>query len=150
MPAAGPAEECTTHQLSIEITAQPASSGAGQSYSEITFTNTGETACLLLGSPSVFNLVDTRTGAVIGKRSPDEGVEERVEIEPGEVGYSTIHFSAAGAYDCETGVADGALVAPPEPQTTGPVEPIRLEQSVTVCLDPATYSVSNVASSSAF
>ncbi|MDJ0348004.1 DUF4232 domain-containing protein [Cryobacterium sp. PH29-G1] len=150
----GPAEsepvgaaECDGDNLDISIAAQPMASGAGSFYSEITFTNTSGDTCLVEGPLSIFNLADSATGAVVGKRAEDNGLPEVVPIAPGASAYSTIHFTNAGAYDCETAVADVAYVSPPNWDSS---RTITLESPVTVCNTPATYSVSWISATSLF
>jgi len=52
-------------------------SGAGSFYSEITFASTSGDARLVEGPPSSFNLADSATGAVVGKRAADSGLPEK-------------------------------------------------------------------------
>ena len=126
-------------------------SGAGSFYSEITFTNTSGDTCLVEGPLSNFNLAHSATGAVVGKRAADSGLPEVVQLPPGASAYSTIHstihFTNAGAYDCETAVADVAYVSPPNWDSS---RTITLESPVTVCTTPATYSVSWITATSLF
>lgn len=122
-------------------------SGAGSFYSEITFTNTSADACLVEGPPSIFNLADSATGMVVGKRAADSGLPEVVQLAPGGSAYSTIHFSNAGAYSCDTAVADVAIVSPPNWDSS---RTITLESPVTVCNTPATYNVSWISATSLF
>jgi len=122
-------------------------SGAGSFYSEITFTSTSSDSCLVEGPPSIFNLADSATGAVLGKRAADSGLPEEVQLAPGASAYSTVHFTNAGAYDCETAVADVAYVSPPNWDSS---RTITLESPVTVCNTPATYSVSWISATSLF
>ncbi|MDJ0375914.1 DUF4232 domain-containing protein [Cryobacterium sp. PH31-L1] len=150
----GPAEsesagaaECDGNSLDISIAAQPMASGAGSFYSEITFTNTSSDTCLVEGPPSIFNLADSATAAVLGKRAADSGLIEVVPLAPGASAYSTIHFTNAGAYDCETAVADVAYVSPPNWDSS---RTIALESPVTVCNTPATYNVSWISATSLF
>lgn len=145
-PPAG-AAECDGDNLDITIVAQPMASGAGSFYSEITFTNTSGDACLVEGPPSIFTLADSATGAIVGKRAADSGLPEVVQLEPGASAYSTIHFSNAGAYDCDTAVADVAKVSPPNWDSS---RTITLESPVTACNTPATYNVSWISATSLF
>jgi hypothetical protein len=139
--------ECDGGDLGMSIAAQPMASGAGSFFSEITFTNTSGDTCFIEGPPSIFNLADSATGAVVGKRAPDSGVPEVVQLAPGASAYSTIHFSNAGAYDCDTAVADVAKVSPPNWDSS---RTITLELPVTVCNTPATYKVSWISATSLF
>lgn len=141
------AAECDGDNLDISIAAHPMASGAGSFYSEITFTNTSGDACLVEGPPSIFNLADSATGAVLGKRAADSGLPEVVQLAPGASAYSTIHFTNAGAYGCDTAVADVAKVSPPNWDSS---RTITLESPVTVCNTPATYSVSWISATSLF
>jgi hypothetical protein len=79
---AGPVE-CNGTNLGISIAAQPMASGAGQFYSEITFTNITTAACFVEGPPSIFNLADSATGEIVGMRSEDSGISEVVQLAPG-------------------------------------------------------------------
>lgn len=146
-PIPGEAAECGGDDLDISIAAQPMASGAGSFFSEITFTNTSGDDCLVEGPPSIFNLADSATGAVVGKRAADSGMPEVVQLAPGASAYSTIHFSNAGAYDCATAVADVAKVSPPNWDSS---RTITLESPVTVCNTPATYNVSWISATSLF
>ncbi|TFC24583.1 DUF4232 domain-containing protein [Cryobacterium sp. TMT1-3] len=141
------AAECDGNNLDISIAAHPMASGAGSFYSEITFTNTSSDTCLVEGPLSIFNLADSATGAVVGKRAADSGLPEEVQLAPGASAYSTIHFTNAGAYDCETAVADVAYVSPPNWDSS---RTITLESPVTVCNTPATYNVSWISATSLF
>ena len=145
MPAG--AAECDGDNLGISIAAQPMASGAGSFFSEITFTNTSGDACWVEGPPSIFNLADSATGAVVGKRAADSGMPEVVQLAPGASAYSTIHFSNAGAHNCDTAVADVAYVSPPNWDSS---RTITLESPVTVCNTPATYRVSWISATSLF
>jgi len=145
MPAG--AAECDGDDLDLSIAAHPMASGAGSFYSEITFNNTSGDACLVEGPPSIFNLADSATGAVLGKRAADSGLPEVVQLAPGASAYSTIHFTNSGAYGCETAVADVAQVSPPNWDSS---RTITLESPVTVCNTPATYSVSWISATSLF
>jgi hypothetical protein len=145
--AAASPTECLAEQLDIAIAAQPTASGAGQFYSEITFTNTSDVACFTDGPPSVFNMVDSASGAVLGLRGVDDGVAEVVQLAPLASAFSTVHFGSAGAYDCESAEADAAIISPPNGDQG---RTIMLEQPITVCLTPSTYSVSWLSATSLF
>jgi hypothetical protein len=146
-PAPAEAAECDGGDVGISITAQPMASGMGSFYSEITFTNTGTDACFVEGPPSVFNLADSATGGVVGKRATDSGLPEVVQLAPGASAYSTIRFSNPGAYDCDTAIADVAKVSPPNWDSS---RTITLERPVTVCKTPDTYTVSWISATSSF
>ncbi|MCU1406415.1 MAG: hypothetical protein JWQ43_2718 [Glaciihabitans sp.] len=139
--------ECDGTQLDISIAAQPTASGAGQFYSEITFTNSSDVTCFTEGPPSIFSLADSTTATPLGMLAENTGLAERVELAPGESAYSTAHFTNAGAYDCETAVADAAMVSPPNWDQS---RIVLLESPITVCMTPATYSVSSLSASSLF
>jgi hypothetical protein len=148
-PAPVPAEpvECDGNDLSISIESQPMASGAGSFYSELTFTNNSDATCFMEGPPSIFNLADSATGMVVGMREEDSGLPEVVQLAPGASAYSTIHFANAGAYDCDTAVADVAKVSPPNWDSS---QTITLESPITVCTTPATYNVSWVSADTPF
>jgi hypothetical protein len=137
--------ECDGDSLGISIAAQPMASGAGSFFSEITFENISGNTCFMEGPPSIFALADSVTGAVAGQRGADSGVPETVQLAPGASAYSTIRFGNAGAYDCDTAVADVAKVSPPNYDSS---RSIALESPVTVCTTPATYTVSWVSATS--
>jgi hypothetical protein len=140
-------EECVATQLDMSIAAQPTASGMGSFYSEITFTNTSDVVCVTDGPPSIFNLVDSTSGAILGLRGSDNGLAEVVQLAPGASAFSTVHFGAAGAYDCETAVADAAIVSPPNHDQS---RTLVLERPITVCVTPSTYSVSWLSARSLF
>ncbi|WP_241990884.1 DUF4232 domain-containing protein [Cryobacterium gelidum] len=146
-PMPGGAAECDGDNLGISIAAQPMASGAGSFFSEITFTNTGGDACWVEGPPSIFNLADSAAGAVVGKRAADSGMPEVVQLASGASAYSTIHFSNAGACDCDTAVANVATVIPPNWDSS---RSIMLDSPVIVCNAPATYKVSWISATSLF
>jgi hypothetical protein len=148
-PTPVPAEpvECDGNELNISIASQPTASGAGSFYSQLTFTNNSDATCFMEGPPSIFNLADSATGMVVGMRAEDSGLPEVVQLAPGASAYSTIHFASAGAYDCDTAVADVAKVSPPNWDSSQTIE---LESPITVCTTPATYNVTWVSADTPF
>lgn len=136
---------CSGDRLDIRVERRPEASGAGQTYSEIVYTNAGAVTCTLSGVPAVVTFVDPSTGQKVGVRGTDRLTGEVVALAPGQAGYSLIHFSSTGAQDCPAVSTADARIAPPQWDQT---RPVTLDYAVSLCTDRSNYEVSGVSATS--
>ncbi len=150
VPDAGPTAStaipvCAGDRIDIRVERRPEASGAGQTYSEIVFTNTGAATCTLTGPPSMVAFLDPSTGHEVGLRGTDRLTGEVVALAPGQAGYAVIHFSSTGAHDCPAVSTADARIAPPQWDQS---RPVTLDHAVSLCTDRSNYEVSGVSATS--
>ncbi len=136
---------CSGDRLDIRVERRPEASGAGQTYSEIVFSNTGDVTCTLSGVPSMLAFLDPSTGQKVGVRGTDRLTGEVVALAPGQAGYAVIHFSSTGAHDCPAVSTADARISPPQWDQS---RPVTLDHAVNLCTDRSNYEVSGVSATS--
>ncbi|MDF2575773.1 MAG: hypothetical protein K0S05_2685 [Agromyces sp.] len=135
-----PAGQCADDALRVSISA--ADSGAGSSYYELSFTNTGDSACELRGAPGV-SVVDA-SGTQLGEAADriDDDAPPTLTVEPGASVTATLQATniepdGGPLDDCPVVYGTGYLVYPPHSFTAVLVEtsdPVPACESSTVFL----------------
>lgn len=89
---------CDYGQVHLSADVAPGGGAAGSRYLNLTFTNTGESACSLSGYPSV-NYVDGEGNQIgVGARQAAEWTSSAKVIQPGESAHATLRETRAGLY----------------------------------------------------
>lgn len=128
-----PADQCADDALEVEI--EYAGSGAGSSYSDIVFTNTGTDACELRGAPGV-SVVDA-SGTQLGEAADriDDDAPPTLTVEPGASVTATLQATnidpdGGPLVNCPVVYGTGYLVYPPH-SFTGVL--VKMDDPVPAC-----------------
>lgn len=139
-----PAGQCADDALEVRI--EYVDAGAGSTYSELVFTNTGDTACELRGAPGV-SVVDA-SGTQLGEAADriadriDDDAPPTLTVEPGASVTATLQATnidpdGGPLEDCPVVYGTGYLVYPPHSFTGVLVDmsdPVPACESATVFL----------------
>lgn len=135
-----PAGQCADDALEVRI--EYVDAGAGSTYSELVFTNTGDTACELRGAPGV-SVVDA-SGTQLGEAADriDDDAPPTLTVDPGASVTATLQATnidpdGGPLEDCPVVYGTGYLVYPPHSFTGVLVDmsdPVPACESATVFL----------------
>jgi hypothetical protein len=95
-----------------------------QFYWNLVMTNTSSTGCTLTGYPRVILMSATSgkgIGAPAGREPGAAQTDGIVALSPGASGYSLLHLSQAGVFDCRIVAVTEVAVTPPSGDVSLPV-----------------------------